>query len=216
MKNPSLFSLLTIFLFWGCASNPSIQTNLVLDINMPLFGVNDFNPPSSFKLIKKLSVSSTDVDETTAPLGHALRIEAANIGANSVLNVTVKKERFNVNTRFGSIIPKVKTIMTGEAVFAPQVNQCVNTVILEAIYHKHKNYEVYRATKGLSSSPHMFQELIENGNFYLSKNGTVNVVFEDYEGDSHSLSISQEEIRDFKNSNINISYRLKPSGVKLE
>ena len=224
MKPISLFSLLSIFLFWGCASKPSspIQSNLILDINMPLFGVNDSNPPSSFKLIDTISISSTGEDlnaekffdgHGTPRLERALRIKAANLGANTLVDVKIEKKKFIKKSRFGADQSFEKNIMTGKAVYDSNAPSSVNTVVLDAIFHKYKNMK-----KPLSGAPLTSNEL-EGGSFWLNKKGAVVVYLKDLDirggEETFELIISQQEINQFKVNNSNFSYRSLPYGISL-
>ena len=221
-----IFFISTVILFWSCASNRANQTsaNLVLDINMPLFGINDSNPPKSFKLIDTISVSSTGEDfnaenffegHGSQQLQRALRIKAANLGANTLVDVRIEKKTFTKKSRFGTDQPYEKNIITGKAVYDSNTPNSVSTAILDAIIHKYKGKKKPLSRMQLTSTD------LEGGSFVLNKNLDVIVSLKDYHLVSNrektfELIISKQEINQFLANNSGTSYRLLPYGISFK
>jgi hypothetical protein len=232
-----LLSSLIILVVSGCSSNkiskiPPISSNLVLDVKMPIYGTNEKIGHQNFQFLDTISVSIVDEEFKTNSynnfsdnyswidamnevdyLKHALAVEAGKLGANSIIDVTTRKENFIRKGKFGSII-KIKTIMTGKAVFNQRASKCVNTVMLDALYHKNK--DLLNANRLRLYNPNY----IENGDFWLSPNNDLVVRLEKFsfskqQGLDIHLSVSEQEIMDFKN-NESLTYRAYPSGVKVE
>lgn len=224
MKLTFLFSLLTTFLFWGCATTPTTPTAppaeiLILDTFMPIYGINEKAPVRNLKYIDTVSVAAAEGGfATNFELEQALRIEAGKIGANTITDVEVYKKNNADTGKFGTI-NRVNTTMRGKAVFNSVKNRCVNSDMLNALYHKHKNYK----------KPHDGSNLDPNdllrGKFWLSSNGDLWCSFnvdeinwrKEYDVKKHDvvLSITQSEI-DFFKKNFSSNYRKYPNWVEAE
>ena len=161
--------MLTTFLFWGCASTPTIPTAppaeiLILDTFMPIYGINEKAHVRNLRYIDTVSVAAAEGGfATNFELEQAWRREAGKIGANTITDVEVYKKNHADIGKFGTI-NRVKTIMRGKAVFNSVKNRCVNSDMLNALYHKHKNYK--KPHEGSNLDPN---DLLR-GKFWLSSN----------------------------------------------
>jgi hypothetical protein len=243
--------LLVLFLIaniLGCSSKhreiPPPSAYLAVDLVMPIYGTNEQTPSKDLKYIGTISVSG-DASPLSEHLQKALRIEAAKLGANSVVDVKLRQESVLDRGKFGSV-KREKSIMTGKAVLNANALQCVNSKMLNALFHKHKNYV---KPNGI----HLSMTDLERGNFWLSSNNDLWVSLKNYEAvrrdpipkvTEHTtvqeydriqkakkdlnnmktithdivLSISQQEIIYFS-ENIRLGYRLSPFppiGVKVD
>jgi hypothetical protein len=247
MKNKIiiLFVLLS-----GCSSKILPPTEyLAVDLVMPIYGTNEQPPSSGIKYIDTVSVFSFSLNEAPAfknlsdsMMLKALRIEAAKLGANSITDVKLRKERILYRGKFGSV-ERVKSVMTGKAVLNASAPKCVNSKMLNALFHKHKKYV---KPDGI----HLSMTDLEGGTFWLNSNNELSVSLKTYESvrkdpipqitalttvqeydriqkakkdlnnmktvtHKFALSISQQEIMHFS-ENIRLGYRLSPAGVKVD
>lgn len=217
---------------------------LAVDLVMPIYGTNEQPPSSGIKYIDTVSVFSFSLNESTTEsmMLKALRIEAAKLGANSITDVKLRKERILDRGKFGSV-ERVKSVMTGKAVLNASAPKCVNSKMLNALFHKHKKYV---KPNGI----HLSMTDLEGGTFWLNSNNELSVSLKNYESvrkdpipqitalttvqeydriqkakkdlnnmktvtHKFALSISQQEIIHFS-ENIRLGYRLSPAGVKID